>query len=199
MEKIIFSPRHDGQRKVAEIWDKSQAIVITGPAGTGKTSVALGLALTREPRVILCRPAVAVDEDLGFTPGTIEEKLAPWMAPFLDVLGDLSNVRHLAKLKNVETVSIGMLGGRTIKGATLICDEAQNCSYAQLKMALTRIGEKGRVVLCGDYEQTQLKTKPNPLRDIADRLSLVTGAAVINFLPQHQQRSGFVTEVLKVL
>lgn len=165
---------------------------------THNTAVALAMALKYAKKVILCRPAVSVDEELGFAPGTIEEKLAPWLSPFSDVLGDLSETRYLAKWKNIETVGIGLLGGRTVKNAVLIVDEAQNATRAQLKMALTRCGENGKIVLCGDFSQTQLKGH-NPLKDIADRLTLVEGANVVHFLPEHQLRSPFVQRVLEVL
>lgn len=196
--QINFSPRHPGQKRVVELWEKSQALIIAGPAGTGKTAVALAMALKYAKKVILCRPAVPVDEELGFAPGTIEEKLAPWLSPFSDVLGDLSETRYLAKWKNLETVGIGLLGGRTVKNAVLIVDEAQNATRAQLKMALTRCGENGKIVLCGDFSQTQIKG-PNPLKDVADRLTLVEGANVVHFLPEHQLRSPFVQRVLEVL
>ena len=196
--QIQFSPKHPGQKRVAELWDKSQALVITGPAGTGKTSISLALALMRSKKVMLCRPSVSVDEDLGFEPGTLDEKIAPWLSPFTDVLGDMSETRQIYKWRNIETVAIGRLGGRTVKHCTLIIDEAQNATYAQLKSALTRVGDNGRVVLCGDYDQTQIKGS-NPLKDIASRLSLVEGAAVVHFLPEYQMRSKFVQRVLEVL
>jgi len=195
---IVFSPKHPGQKRVCEIWKDSQALVILGPAGTGKTSVALAMALKYSTKVVLCRPAVSIEESLGFVPGTMDEKIAPWLSPFTDVLGDISETKYLNKWRNIETVSVGMLGGRTIKNATLIVDEAQNCTYSQLKSALTRVGENGRVVLCGDYDQTMIKG-PNPLKDIANRLSLVEGANVVHFLPEYQMRSKFVQKVLEVL
>lgn len=200
MPEIIFRPRHPGQRRVAEVWDESQAIVITGPAGTGKTSISLALALAKSPRVILCRPAVPVDEDLGFIPGDLSEKLAPWLAPFSDVLRDMSSTGATLEKwgKKIEIVSVGLLGGRTIKDATLILDEAQNCTRRQLVMALTRVGENGRVVLCGDYDQSVIPG-PCALKDIASRLTSVSGAAVVHFLPEWQQRSEFVKRVLEVL
>lgn len=108
--QIQFSPKHPGQKRVAELWDKSQALVITGPAGTGKTSISLALALQRSKKVMLCRPSVSVDEDLGFEPSTLDEKIAPWLSPFTDVLGDMSETRQIYKWRNIETVAIGRLG-----------------------------------------------------------------------------------------
>lgn len=203
MPEIYFKPRHPGQRRVAEVWDESSALVITGPAGTGKTSAALALALLKSPRVILCRPAVPVDEDLGFIPGDLSEKLQPWISPFADVLRDLSaDGATLEKWgRKIEVVSIGLLGGRTVKDATLIVDEAQSATFKQLKMAITRVGEKGRVVLCGDYDQPARpgNVGVNPLKEIANRLTSVSGAAVVHFIPEWQQRSPFVQRVLEVL
>jgi len=198
MPEIIFTPKHPGQKRVMEVWNDSQAIVVTGSPGTGKTACALAMALKYSKKVILCRPAVPVDEDLGHLPGTMEEKLGPWLMPFADVLGDISQTHQLHKWRNIETVSVGLLGGRTVKNATLIIDEAQNCTFGQLKMALTRVGENGRVVLLGDYDQSQIKGS-NPLKDIATRLTMVKGASVIHFLPEYQLRSPFVQRVLEVL
>lgn len=181
-----------------EVWNESQALVITGGAGVGKTAVALAMALMRSKKVMLCRPAVPLDEDLGHLPGTMDEKLAPWLAPFADVLGDISEARHLHKWRDIEAVSIGLLGGRTVKNAVLIIDEAQNANFNQLRMALTRVGENGKVVLCGDYDQAVVSGK-NPLKDIAQRLTMVEGASVIHFPPEYQLRSKFVQRVLEVL
>lgn len=203
MPEIYFKPRHPGQRRVAEVWDETSALVLTGPAGTGKTACALALALMKSKRVMLCRPAVPVDEDLGFIPGDLNEKLAPWMGPFACVLRDLSVTGPTLEKwgKTIETVSIGLLAGLTVKDCTLIIDEAQSATYAQLKMALTRVGDRGRLVLCGDYEQPARPglVGTNPLRDVANRLSSVSGAAVIHFIPEWQQRSPFVQRVLEVL
>lgn len=199
MPEIYFKPRHPGQRRVAEVWDESQAIVITGMAGTGKTSISLALALSKSDRVVLCRPAVPIDEDLGFIPGDLGEKLKPWLSPFTDVLQDMSSGNTLEKWgKKVEVVSVGLLGGRTIKNATLVADEAQNLTYRQIVTALTRVGENGRVVLCGDYDQSVLPD-PCPLKIIANKLTAVKGASVIHFDASWQQRSEFVRRVLEVL
>jgi phosphate starvation-inducible PhoH-like protein len=203
---IVYTPRNDRQRLIRTIWPQTRLLVVTGPAGTGKTTAALGEALLdvfagRGERVMLARPVVAVEEELGFLPGGLAEKLGPWLAPFSDVLGDLT-ADTLDKLKGKwEPVPVGMLRGRTISRGTLIIDEAQNCSWNQLVCAGSRVGRGGRVVLCGDPDQSDLGCDPHevPLLRLAKKVRKVLGVAWVECTHADQVRDEFVTAFLKAI
>lgn len=201
---IQYTPRNGAQIETAKIWQRSRIIIIVGPAGTGKTTAALGGSLFdviegRAGRIMLSRPAMGVEEELGYFPGDLNEKLGPWMAPFADVMGDLSETKLAALGPLIETVPIGMLRGRTVSHSTLIIDEAQNATWNQLVCAATRVGHNGRVVLCGDPDQTDLKLPKGaevPLTTLARKLAPVPGVAVIQCTTADQVRDKFVNLVL---
>lgn len=199
---VVYFPINDSQRVVKLRWDNSKLLILRGPAGTGKSNCAVGQALVdiankRSKLVMLARPTVSCEEDLGFLPGDLSEKLGAWMGAFRDVLGDITT----AKLEDfpVELVGVGMLRGRTVKNATLIVDEAQNLTYSQLKCIVTRVGKGGRVVLCGDSTQSDLRCNYSPLDDISKKLMNVEGACVINFSEKDQVREPFVNAVIEAL
>lgn len=202
---VSYRPRHARQQLVKELWPESKAMFLTGEAGTGKTHAAFGMALLdivtgRSRKIFLCRPVVATEEELGYSPGTIEEKLRPWMGPFCDVLDEMGCGPIDAWMDKIEFISIGMLGGRTIRDATMIVDESQNVKLKQYHRALTRVGQNGRIVFCGDYQQSELNISPNPMKYVCNKLNgRVAKVNVIRFLPEDQQRDPFVTEVLRAL
>ena len=139
---VIFNALNDSQQIVKIKWHSSRLMILRGIPGGGKTFIALAMALTdiknkSVSKLMVARPAVECGETLGFLPGTLDDKILPWMGPISDVISDMS----YAKLEDfpIEMVSCGMLRGRTVKNATLIVDEAQNLSYAQLKCIVTRI------------------------------------------------------------
>jgi phosphate starvation-inducible PhoH-like protein len=133
-------------------------IFATGPAGTGKTSIACKLAFdtfrNRDiNKIILTRPTVAVDEDIGYLPGNLDDKLHPWTQPMFDVFDDLENN---AKMK-IEVLPLGYMRGRTFKNTWIIGDEMQNSTPNQMKMLLTRLGENSKIIITGDMHQSDLK------------------------------------------
>ena len=201
--EVLYVPRNTPQKRLHAAWEDSQLVILTGPAGTGKTAAALGEALSRagkqqrdSGKLWLCRPTVAVEEDLGFLPGDLTAKLLPWLAPFGDCLGNLghSTLQELADW--CELVPLGMLRGRTISHGTLIVDEAQNATRAQLVCAATRVGRGGRVVLCGDPEQAD---GPEALTAFASQVRHVPGVTWLRFDDADQVRSEFVTTLLAAL
>lgn len=206
---VVYTPINPAQRQAAAAWDRAKLLVLLGPAGCGKTACALGMALRdllakRVRKVILARPAIPCGEDLGFLPGSLEDKVQPWLAPFLDVLGDLSHSRLGEFVKElgadaIETVSVGMLRGRTVKDAILVVDEAANLSTAQLCCVCTRVGKNGKVVLAGDPSQSDIASSANPFAETARRLSLVDGVEIVRFSHRDQVRDPFVTSVLAAL
>lgn len=200
---LRYTPRNDKQRHIREVWAQTRLMVVVGPAGTGKTTAALAEALSdvfagRAERVWLARPVVGVEEELGYLPGDLGAKLGPWLAPFSDVLGDVSN-QTLERLKGKwEPIPVGLLRGRTISRGTLIIDEAQNCTWSQLVCAGSRVGRGGRVVLCGDPDQSDLGASRSdvPLAVLAGRLKKVPGATVVQCTNRDQVRDEFVTAFL---
>lgn len=163
IERKFSKPKNESQKKyIALLNDPTKKIVIaTGPAGTGKTLLAVEYAVRNfifgeYDKIIFTRPSVSVDEDLGYLPGTLEEKMAPWMRPLYDILYDHFTVRETtAKIeeKVIEICPLGFMRGRTFKNCCIICDEMQNSTPAQMKMLLTRIGSGSRLIITGDLDQ----------------------------------------------
>ena len=202
VKTVSFKPAHDGQKEVSRVWKDSKCLFILGPAGTGKTHVAIANAMIdvlkgTATKVFLARPAVEIEESLGFVKGNLAEKLGTWMGPFGDVLDEMSGTKLEDWTDVIELVPVGRLGGRTIRDGTLIVDEAQNCTYRQLKCILTRVGKTGRVVLSGDYEQSELHNCP--LRQVASLVSQVDGCQSVTFTNEQNLRDPFVSDVLRVM
>jgi phosphate starvation-inducible PhoH-like protein len=183
--------------------------VVLGPAGTGKSYLAMLAALRdlraqRVERVILTRPAVGVeDEKHGFLPGDLTRKMEPWTRPLLDIMREFYHPREIARMIDDEIIEIAPLAfmrGRTFKRAWIVADEMQNATPNQMKMLLTRIGEGSRVVVTGDVEQTDRTMKDNGLLDLAARLEQqeVDGLRVCRLGSPDVQRHPIITRVLEV-
>ena len=164
-DRVQLLPRNAGQEAYIKALAESNQVIVFGPAGTGKTYVVSTYAaneyhLKNVNKIVITRPHVAVGKELGFLPGTLEEKSAPWALPVLDVLE-----RHLGKgvvetaLKsgNIEVAPLALMRGRSFDDAFIICDEAQNITLPELKMLVTRIGEGSTLVMNGDIQQSDLK------------------------------------------
>jgi len=162
---IELIPRNDKQNDYLQALKHYSQVVVFGPAGTGKTYCVSTFAANQYhmkviDKIVITRPHVAVGKDIGFLPGTLEEKSAPWALPVLDVLEE-----HLGKgvveiaLKNgnIEVAPLALMRGRSFKNAFIICDEAQNISFHELKMLVTRVGENSSLILNGDLQQSDLK------------------------------------------
>ncbi len=161
---IIVKARTENQRKLVELYDRSDLIFATGPAGSGKTYTAIALAVRalrdkQVRRVILTRPAVEAGEKLGFLPGDLKEKLDPYLQPLYDALNDMIPAAKLQKFMEDGTVQIAPLAymrGRTLDNAFVILDEAQNTTMSQIKMFLTRMGRNAKFIVTGDVTQVDL-------------------------------------------
>lgn len=162
---IELVPRNNKQADYLQALKHYSQVVVFGPAGTGKTYCVSTFAANQYhmkdiEKIVITRPHVAVGKDIGFLPGTLEEKSAPWALPVLDVLEE-----HLGKgvvetgLKsgNIEVAPLALMRGRSFKNAFIICDEAQNISFHELKMLVTRVGENSSLILNGDLQQSDLK------------------------------------------
>ncbi|MBI1214895.1 MAG: AAA family ATPase, partial [Alphaproteobacteria bacterium] len=176
-----------------------------GPAGTGKTFLAVAQAVHMMQsgeidRLILCRPAVEAGEHLGFLPGTMQEKIDPYLRPIFDALHDMLPPDQLAKRLadgTIEIAPLAFMRGRTLANAMVILDEAQNTTTTQMKMALTRIGEGSRMVVTGDISQTDLPSgSKSGLRDAIEVLKGMKDAAFITFAEEDVVRSRLVKNIV---
>jgi len=158
-------PINDKQKELLDSLKTSNQIFILGPAGTGKTYVTATYAadlytLKEIDRIVITRPHVAVGKDIGFLPGTLEEKTYPWALPVLDVLQKhlgKGTVDTAIKNGNIEMAPLALMRGRSFDNAFIIVDETQNITIHELKMLLTRVGEGSKIVLNGDAQQSDLK------------------------------------------
>jgi phosphate starvation-inducible PhoH-like protein len=183
-------------------------IVVSGPAGTGKTLLAteqgvrLFLMGTYE-KLIFTRPSVSVDEELGFLPGTLEEKMAPWVRPIYDVLYNFISPREVQALmedKIIEISPLGFMRGRTFKNAWIVADEMQNSTVSQMKMLLTRLGENSRIVITGDLEQNDRPHEINGMEDFLQKFKGKRSTSISSFEFDRAdiQREEVVREVLDI-
>jgi phosphate starvation-inducible PhoH-like protein len=204
----MLNPRNLSQRKYIDLLYSSMPIVIgTGPAGTGKTLLAChagskALANRQVDRLILTRPAVSVDEQHGFLPGTLEKKMEPWTRPMFDCLHRYMSpkqVRALIEDGKIEISPLAYMRGRTFDNAWIIGDEMQNSTPSQMKMLLTRIGEGSKLVVAGDIQQHDRGFEDNGLADLVNR-SNPTSLSIrhINFTDDDVVRSEVIKEVLSM-
>jgi phosphate starvation-inducible PhoH-like protein len=200
-------PCSDNQRRMLESIDKRNLVVAVGPAGTGKTFLAIAKAVEaleegKATRIILSRPAVEAGESLGFLPGALEDKLAPYLRPLYDALSDRLGGKRLKSLLAegiIEIAPVAYMRGRTLNNAFIVIDEAQNCTYGQLKMLLTRLGWHSTMVMTGDPDQTDLLPGMSGLGQVADRLSTLDDIAVIRLEDRDIVRHPLVAAMLTVL
>jgi len=178
-KEVRILPRNLNQETYLEtLKDSSKSIVFAvGPAGTGKTMIGVIMAVKafkerQVDKIVITRPAVSVDEQHGFLPGTLEEKMAPWTRPIFDVLGEYFFKHELESMMKEDIIEIAPLAymrGRTFKNAFIVADEMQNATPSQMKMLLTRIGEGSRMVVTGDLQQAD-RIQDNGLLDFIKRL-----------------------------
>ena len=183
-------------------------ILATGPAGTGKTLFATEYGVryflqgTYE-KLIFTRPSVSVDEELGFLPGTMEEKMAPWVRPIYDVLYQFMTPKEVTTLmeeKIIEISPLGYMRGRTFKNCWIVADEMQNSTVSQMKMLLTRLGENSRLVITGDLEQYDRPNEINGLEDFLDKFRGRRSSSIgsFEFHRSDIQREEVVKEILDI-
>lgn len=175
-----------------------------GPAGTGKTHLAVACALSalqrrQVKRIVLTRPAVEAGEQLGFLPGDLREKVSPYLRPLhdaMDQMVDADKVERLIERGQVEAAPLAFMRGRTLDHAFVILDEAQNCTTEQMLMVLTRLGEHSRMVVTGDPDQSDLKRgQPHGLDHALRVLDGVDGIAIVRFGPQDVVRHPLVGRI----
>ena len=202
-----LKPKSLGQARLIEAIDQKSLVMALGPAGTGKTYLAIAKAVEaleagKVGRIVLSRPAVDAGETLGFLPGDVEDKLAPYLRPLYDALSDrlsMKKVRALMAEGLIEIAPVGFMRGRTLNNAFVVIDEAQNCTYGQLKMLLTRLGWTSTMVVTGDPAQSDLLPELSGLGEAADKLSALGNVAVVRLADTDIVRHPLVAEMLSVL
>ncbi|HEX4295706.1 MAG TPA: PhoH family protein [Rhizomicrobium sp.] len=195
------------QQRLMDAIDERSVVVALGPAGTGKTYLAIAKAVEaleagRAGRIVLSRPAVEAGESLGFLPGDLQEKLAPYLRPLYDCLTERLGTKRLKALVaegTIEIAPVAYMRGRTLNDCFIVIDEAQNCTYGQLKMLLTRLGWRSTMILTGDPDQTDLLKGMSGLGDIAERLERVPEIGVVRLGDADIVRHPLVAGMLTVL
>ena len=209
-ENKFTKPKNIHQEQYVSILkNKTKKIIVaTGPAGTGKTLFAAEFGVKNYlngtyEKMIFTRPSVSVDEELGFLPGTLEEKMAPWVRPIYDVLYNFispKEVTYLMEEKVIEISPLGYMRGRTFKNCWIVADEMQNSTVSQMKMLLTRLGENSRLVITGDLEQYDRINELNGLEDFLSKFKGKRSTSISSFEFQRSDilREDVVKEVLDI-
>ena len=200
-------PRSDNQRLLMEAIEAKPMTIAVGPAGTGKTYLAIAAAVEAleagsVSRIVLSRPAVEAGESLGFLPGDMREKLDPYLRPLYDALNDRLGPKRLRQNLDdgtIEIAPVAFMRGRTLNNSFVLIDEAQNCTYGQLKMLLTRLGWHSTMVITGDPDQTDLLPELSGLAGIAQRLEGFDDVAVVRLADKDVVRHPLVGRMLSVL
>ena len=200
-------PRSDNQRVLMEAIESKPLTVALGPAGTGKTYLAIAAAVEAlesgtVSRIVLSRPAVEAGENLGFLPGDMREKLDPYLRPLWDALNDRMGPKRLSQHLDdgtIEIAPVAFMRGRTLNNAFVLIDEAQNCTYGQLKMLLTRLGWHSTMVMTGDPDQTDLLPELSGLAAIGTKLDGLDDVSVVRLTQQDVVRHPLVGRMLSVL
>src|SRR5436190_1233228 len=199
-------PRTDGQARYVHAMRDNDVVLCVGPAGTGKTYLAVGQAVTmlRQnviKRIVLVRPAVEAGERLGYLPGDLVAKINPYLRPLFDSLNDMmepEQVRRYMENDIIEIVPLAYMRGRTLNNAVIILDEGQNATTAQMKMFLTRMGNNSKIVVTGDMTQTDLpRTIKSGLVDAVHRLKGIPRLAIVHLDESDIVRHALVQHIVK--
>lgn len=202
----IIRPKTLGQKQYVDAIKKNPIVFGVGPAGTGKTYIAVALAVyalknKEVDRIILTRPAVEAGEKLGFLPGDLSEKVDPYLRPLFDALqemmGEDAYVRHIER-GSIEIAPLAYMRGRTLSNSFIILDEAQNTTKEQMKMFLTRMGENSKIVVTGDITQVDLpKNITSGMKHALDVLKDVKGIEVVKLSSKDVVRNQLVTKIIE--
>ena len=204
--KKTVQPKTINQRRYLEAIERSDLVFGVGPAGTGKTYLAVAMAVAalsnkQVNRIVLARPAVEAGERLGFLPGSLQEKVDPYLRPLYDALYDLleqEKVDRLLERNTIEIAPLAFMRGRTLNDAFIILDEAQNTTHEQMKMFLTRMGFRSKAVVTGDLTQVDLPGgRGSGLAQAIEVLGEVAGIALVNFDDQDVVRHHLVQEIVR--
>jgi phosphate starvation-inducible protein PhoH and related proteins len=204
--KKVIAAKSEGQREYLEAIEKNDIVVGIGPAGTGKTYLAVATAIDalfkkRVKRIVLARPAVEAGENLGFLPGDLQEKVDPYLRPLYDAIEDMmppERMRRALETRTIEIAPLAYMRGRTLHDAFIILDEAQNATTAQMKMFLTRMGLNSRAVITGDKTQIDLpRREDSGLLEVEQVLKGIDGIAFVYMKPADVIRHRLVREIIR--
>ncbi len=203
--KKMLAPKSVNQRRYLEAIERNDMVFGVGPAGTGKTYLAVAMAVSalmakQVMRIILTRPAVEAGERLGFLPGTLQEKVDPYLRPLYDALYDMLDSDRVEKLLErsvIEVAPIAFMRGRTLNDSFIILDEAQNSTPEQMKMVLTRQGFNSKMVVNGDVTQIDLPGRRSGLLDALEVLKGVEGISFVQFDERDVVRHSLVQRIVK--
>jgi phosphate starvation-inducible PhoH-like protein len=205
-KRRVITARSHQQAAYIQALKEKDLVIAEGPAGTGKTylAVALGVEMMlagQMDRLILSRPAVEAGEKLGFLPGDIREKVDPYLRPLYDALHDMLPYEQVTKkiaLGEIEVAPLAFMRGRTLSDSIIILDEAQNTTEVQMKMFLTRLGNNSRMIVTGDLSQIDLPTGvPSGLQDALTTLEDVRGVGIIKFTERDVVRHPLVSRIVR--
>lgn len=201
-----YEPLTDAQKLAWEVYQQSSVLFLVGAAGSGKSFLATVFSVReiiarQKSKIILCRPIIEAGEHLGFLPGDIGEKIDPYMAPLYDCVSKIAGKNYELKEfieKSYEIKPLAFMRGCTFDDSVCILDEAQNCTKAQLKLFLTRMGKNSRMIITGDPSQSDLG-RPSELMEIATKLTDLDGVGLVYFNEDCNVRHPLVTEFIKRL
>jgi phosphate starvation-inducible PhoH-like protein len=200
-------PRSANQEQFLAAIEARALTLALGPAGTGKTYLAITAAVEAfergdVARIVLTRPAIEAGETLGFLPGDLEEKMAPYLRPLFDALGERMGSKRLKKMisdGDIEIAPVAYMRGRTLNNAFVVIDEAQNCTYPQLKMLLSRLGWHSKMVVTGDPDQSDLLHGMSGLWEIARQLEGIENIGIVRLTEGDIVRHPLVAEIIERL
>jgi phosphate starvation-inducible PhoH-like protein len=202
----VIVAKTEGQREYLQAIEENDIVVGIGPAGTGKTYLAVAAAVDalfkkRVKRIILARPAVEAGENLGFLPGDLQEKVDPYLRPLYDALEDMMGVERMRRAlesRSIEIAPLAYMRGRTLHDAFVILDEAQNATTLQMKMFLTRLGLNSRAVITGDKTQIDLpRREDSGLIEVERVLMGIEGIAFVYMQPADVIRHRLVKDIIR--
>ena len=207
---VVIKPRNLKQQYLISLLENPNKHITfaTGPAGTGKTLLSTLYAIKSlkegtARKIVITRPAVSVDEQHGFLPGTLVEKMSPWTRPMFDIFEEYYNsseIGHMIKENIIEIAPLAYMRGRTFKNSVIIADEMQNATDNQMKMLLTRIGDCSKLIVTGDLDQHDRGYQDNGLKKFTDRLAKKNSNMIgaVEFSKSEVERHPVVTEVLSL-
>ena len=204
--KGFIEPFTKGQMKYVETMMKNDLTFCTGPAGTGKTYLAVAVAVSMLKRkeirkIVLARPAVEAGERLGFLPGDMQAKVNPYLRPLFDSLEDMmefSQMRKFIEMDIIEVIPLAFMRGRTLNGAMIICDEAQNTLPSQMLMFLTRMGRGSKMIITGDITQIDLESSQRSgMIDAVEKLQGIQGIGFVDLSQEDIVRHNLVQNIVQ--